>query len=76
MARLINEIQESIVKPEMKTDHQHHEQCESTQKAFFNHVKALSNVIDEMGNPFTDESNDLLVLDTTDIVDSSVVSTM
>ena len=76
MAFLINEFQESIDKPEMKTDDRHHEQCESTQKAFFNQVKALSNVIDEMGNPFTDESNDLLVLDTRDIVDSSVVSVM
>ena len=29
-----------------------------------------------MGNPFSDESNDLLVLDTKDLADPTVISTM
>ena len=46
------------------------------QKTFFSQVKALSSRIEDMGNPFTDESKDFLVLDTRDIVDSSVVDAM
>ena len=76
MARLISEFQASMEKPEKKSNHKHHEQTQSIQMEFFNQVKALSNVIEEMGNPFIDESNDLLVLDTRDIVDPSVTNTM
>ena len=42
---------------------------------FLNQVKTLSNVIEEMGNPFIDESDDL-VLDSRDLADPSVVNTM
>ena len=76
MARQIEEFQASLEKPQKKSDRQHHEQTQSTQMAFFNQVKALRNVIEEMGNPFIDESNDLLVLDTRDLTDPSVVNDM
>lgn len=33
-------------------------------------------MVEDMGNPFTNESKDLQVLDTRDIVDSSVVDAM
>ena len=36
-------------------------------------MKSLISVIDVMRNPFTDESGDLLVLDTKDLADASVV---
>ena len=74
MARLIEEFQASMEKPEEKTDFRHHEQCKSIQ-TFFNQVN-LTNVIEEMGNPFNDESKDLLVLDSRDIADSLVVDAM
>ena len=54
----------------------HHEQTGSTQKTFFNQVNALSSVIEEMGNLFTEESGDLLVLDTKELSDPAVHSTM
>ena len=76
MARLIEEFQASMEKPEEKPDFRHHEQCKSIQMAFFNQVKALTNVIEEMGNPFNDESKDLLVLDSRDIADPLVVDAM
>ncbi len=63
MAHLIEEFQVSMDKPEEKTDSRHHELCKSIQMAFFNQVKALTNVIEEMGNPFIDESKDFLVLE-------------
>ena len=68
MARLIEEFQSSISPQEQhKESHgQHHEQTKSIQVAFLKQVKDLSNVIEEMGNPFIDESKDLLVLDTRD----------
>ena len=36
-------------------------------------VSSIKTAIDVMGNPFTDESGDLLVLDTKDLADASVV---
>ena len=51
----------------------HHEQVSSVQKAFAKDVQNLIEVIDEMGNPFREESTDLLVLDTKVIVPKSVV---
>ena len=76
MAHLIEEFQASLEKPQKKSDQQHHEQTKSTQMAFFNQVKDLRNVIEEMGNPFIDVSNDLLVLDNRYVVDPSVVNAM
>ncbi len=76
MACLIKEFQASLQKPQKESDHRHHEQTKSMQVAFFNQVKALSDIIEEMGNPFIDESNDLLVLDTRDLADPSVVNAM
>ena len=51
-------------KPEKNLNRKHHKQTQSIQIAFFNQVKALRNVTEEIGNPFIYESNDLLVLDT------------
>ena len=48
-----------------------HEQTLSAQKSFFENVKSLSAVMQEMGNPFHEESADLLVLDTKNIADPS-----
>lgn len=54
----------------------HHVEAKSTQLSFAEDVKSLILVIDDMGNPFTDESGDLLVLDTRDLADTSVVKTV
>ena len=48
-------------------DTRHHEQVPSLQKAFAKDVKALNRVIEEMGNPFFEDSADLLVVDTKEI---------
>ena len=65
--------QESLKKPENETNFRHHDRCSSVQITFFNQVEALTNVIEEMGNPFIEESNELLVLDTRDVADPLVV---
>lgn len=39
-------------------------------------MKTFTSVIEEIGNPFTDENSDVLILDITDIVDPAVVDSM
>ena len=41
--------------------------------AFARDVNSLTSVIEEMGNPFAENSNDLLVLDNIDLADSAVI---
>ena len=45
------------------------------QAAFAKYVKSLIPAFEEMGNPFLEKSQDLLVLDTRDFMDTSVVET-
>ena len=47
----------------------HHEQTLSAQKSFLEKGEALFAVLKEMGNPFQEDSADLLVLDTKNIAD-------
>lgn len=56
---------------DVKKDSRHHEQSPKAQKAFFEKVQRLTMVIEEMGNPFAEETGDLLTLDTKDIADPS-----
>lgn len=50
----------------------HHEQTHSAQKHFFQMVDAYSKVLREMGNPFQEDTADLLVLDTKNIADQAL----
>ncbi|CAG2218094.1 unnamed protein product [Mytilus edulis] len=54
----------------------HHEQTLSVQESFRNDIVSLYGVIDDLGNPFLETSKDLLVLDSKNIVDISVVKTV
>ena len=51
----------------------HHDQTGSMQNAFRKDVCSLINVMEELGNPFEEESKDLPVFDGKEIVDSSAV---
>ena len=46
---------------------QHHDQVASIQIYFARDVQSLVTVIEELGNPFEEESQDLLVIDTKEI---------
>ena len=46
------------------------------QNTFWNQVNAVCSTIEEMGNPFAEQTGDLFVLDTRDIADSKVVETV
>ena len=55
---------------------QHHKQNAGFQNRFASDVRSLVNVMEDMGNPFLEEGDDLLKLDTGDIVDHSVVNSL
>ena len=74
MARVIAKFQ--ATSQTKKADHKHHEQTKHTQVAFARDVRSLIQVIGEMGNPFCDDSKDLLVLDSRDLADPAVINTV
>ena len=75
MARVIGEF-EASTKRRKTLDLRHHEEAKHVQRAFARDVKRLANTIEEMGNPFTENSNDLLVLDSRDLADPAVINTV
>ena len=72
MARLIGEFQTSAEKKQ-NTETCHHEQKQHIQSAFARDVQSLTEVFEEMGNPFLEDSEDLLVLDSRNIVHVAVM---
>ena len=54
----------------------HHEHTMAVQVTFASEVQALVEVIEDLGNPFMEESGDLLVLDSRDIADPAIVTTV
>ena len=80
VARVIDEFKSSEEQTKKQQseglDFRHHEQMAGVQTAFQRQVKSLCNTVEEMGNPFVEESDDLLMLDTRNILDASVVETI
>ena len=54
----------------------HHEEGACTQKSFLEKSKSLVQTINKMGNPFLDDTPELLKLDTRDLFDESVTATV
>ena len=57
------------------SSHHHHEQHPGVQATFIKDVRSLSAVVEEMVSPFLEESEDLLVLYTGDIMNITVCET-
>ena len=82
MSRIINdfalsqELVRNIAKQGEQEELRHHEQMKGVQNTFPNRVNAVCCTIEEMGDPFADQTGDLFVLDTRDIADSKVVETV
>ena len=74
-ARMLHEYEEKHSKAKNNTG-RHHEQIPSVQKHFLAHVKGVTDVIEELGNPFSDTSTDLYALDSKVIMLNSVVHTI
>ena len=77
IVRMTSEFEASQGRKHNQTlDTSHHEQTKSAQMTFGKQVKELVDVMEEMGNPFLEETTDLLRLDTRDIVDPTVAASV
>ncbi|KAG1662386.1 hypothetical protein GQR58_020959 [Nymphon striatum] len=74
-ARLLKEFEDENLYNNEDTDH-HHEEGLSTQKTFVEQALNLVQVIEDMGNPFLDNTSELLALDTRNVLDESVAITV
>ena len=73
-ARLLKEFEEQYQYKQstLECGH-HHEEGLAAQKTFKEEVTGLVEVFNKMGNPFLDDSDELLALDTRKVLDESVV---
>lgn len=77
VARVIEEFQDGNQYCRRQiTDTRHHDQTPSVQASFVRDVCSLVGVIEEMGNPFEEESQDLVILDSKDIAGPAAVETV
>ena len=78
LAQRLHELSQNLkvhVKQKGKAeDIQHHEQMNGMQIKFDQDVRSLVSVLDDMGNPFEEDNEDLMVLDTKEIMSSAAVS--
>lgn len=74
LARVVGEFEEFM--GESSESDEHHEQSPQRQKDFAQDVRSLVAAFEEMGNPFQETSEDLLTLDTKDIMNIEVVNTI
>ena len=75
MSRLPSEYEEKHTHRRVDDD-RHHEQIPSTQKKCALNTKTVVKAIEELGNPFADDSTDLATLDTKVIMSEEVVTTI
>ena len=76
VTRVISEFEAAMKPQNTQTVTLHHEQTSSMQKLFVKNVQALVAVFNEYGNPFQEDSTDMLVLDTREIVDPIVAESV
>ena len=75
VVRMISEFEASVLKVATLSQ-QHHEQTRSSQVLFVQQVQSLVEAVEEMDNPFLEGTQDLLSLDTRDVIDSAVASSV
>lgn len=75
-ARLLTEFENISGMGKENSNHFHHEEILSTQKHFKQQVRNLTQTIKAMGNPFLNATEELLTLDSLDVMDQSVVHTV
>ena len=74
-ARLIVEFKKQYLR-EIQDKHLHHEEGLAAQKNFKRQVLDLLQAVNEFGNPFLEDSPELLTLDTRNVMDESVIETV
>ena len=76
LARIVNEFEDSLPFNKVKeiTDEtKHHEQTEGMQQRFSTHVSTFLSCFEDIGNPFLEESQDLIALDTKDVAEEVAI---
>ena len=74
MARLVSEFEASMATEAELQGADHHEVQRSFQVSFFKDMKSLVTTIEDFGDPFLEESDDLIVLDTKEIAEPAAVT--
>jgi len=77
IARVLEEFQDQNQHRRWQTaDTRHHDQTPSVQASFVKDVRSLVDIIEKMGNPFEEESQDVFKLDTKKMVHPATVETV
>lgn len=75
IARLVHEFEETL-HPISSEQSNHHDQVPSFQAKFKSHVQHMVDTIAELGNPFLDNSKEVVSLSSKDVADASVITTI
>ena len=73
LSRMVEEFEGSFTVSE---ERDHHEQKPGVQSTFLKDVVNTVSSFEELGNPFTEESENLMAMHTKDIMDDNVVATV
>ena len=76
IARVLLEFEASFSTPTYTTTGKHHEQNRSTQHTFANDVLSLFATFEDTGNPFLEDSGDMLTLDTKVVMNKDAIRTV
>ena len=76
VARVIGDFENADLHCNTTVEMCHHDQAASVQVYFAKDVRSLVTVIGELGNPFEEENQNLLLLDTKEIADPTAVETV
>ena len=76
VARIVRQFEEHFLHHIEVGDTRHHDESPSIQKSFLNNVKGLVESYEIMGNPFLEDSPDLIALDTKEIMSEEVSHSM
>ena len=75
IACIIKEFDKNI-SDEINPSGKDQDQTPCVKKLFVKNVRSMVDVLNNMGNPYTDESGDLYVLDTKVVLDKSVTESL
>ena len=72
--RMLHEFESDVKTNKVSENTRHHDQIPSVQIKFQKHVQLLQDTIKEWGNPFMEESEDLVAIDTKDVADPQAIT--
>ena len=73
---VITEYERTIDNSQAGTNQTHHEHNTTQQQAFADYVRSLVAVMDELGNPFLDQTKELVTIDSQNVMPHNVVESL